>query len=182
MMNCPDCSNPLEPGKIGSVSVEECRHCKGIWLDRGELEAAGEEIEPDLSWMDFELWRDPRRFQADRAAESCPKCDEKAMTAVDYGDSGIRIHYCAACGGVWLRSGQLSRIVAHMAAEADEKEAADYLRASLKEAGDLIANPANAASEWRDLKHVLRLLKYRFFVENPRLKNILAGIQKSLPL
>ena len=42
--------------------------------------------------------------------------------------------------------------------------------------------PKRFISEWRDLKAVLRTLRHRVFTENPKLRSILEGIQKSLPL
>jgi hypothetical protein len=52
----------------------------------------------------------------------------------------------------------------------------------LKEGSEIFTNPGRIISEWGDLKAVLRMLRYRIFVENPKLRNILVGIQKSLPL
>lgn len=49
-------------------------------------------------------------------------------------------------------------------------------------AADIFTNPGRFISEWKDLKAVLRMLRYRVFVENPKLRSILAGIQNSLPL
>jgi hypothetical protein len=46
----------------------------------------------------------------------------------------------------------------------------------------MFRNPQSFFSEWKDLKAVLRMLRYRVFVENPKIRNILMGIQKSLPL
>jgi len=36
--------------------------------------------------------------------------------------------------------------------------------------------------EWQNLKAVLRLFKYRVFVENPQLNTLMRGLQKTLPL
>ena len=56
------------------------------------------------------------------------------------------------------------------------------VKVSLKEASEIFTNPKGLISEWRDLKAVLRMLRYRVFIENPKFRNILVGIQKSLPL
>jgi hypothetical protein len=53
---------------------------------------------------------------------------------------------------------------------------------SIKEGSEIFTNPKRVISEWRDLKAVLRMLRYRVFTENPKVRSILAGIQKSLPL
>lgn len=37
-MRCPKCLEPLHHVEYGGVHLEECPQCKGIFLDRGELE------------------------------------------------------------------------------------------------------------------------------------------------
>ncbi len=66
--------------------------------------------------------------------------------------------------------------------KANEDDLSDYVKASLKEVSEIFTNPKRVISEWRDLKAVLRMLRYRVFIENPKFRSILAGIQKSLPL
>ena len=45
-MHCPKCGQKLSPEKCGSVEIDVCPSCKGVWLDRGELgnivESAGQ--------------------------------------------------------------------------------------------------------------------------------------------
>ncbi len=35
---CPKCKGPMRTHKRNGVSIEQCRKCHGIFLDRGELE------------------------------------------------------------------------------------------------------------------------------------------------
>ncbi|THB68891.1 MAG: hypothetical protein D6B26_00100 [Spirochaetaceae bacterium] len=37
-MDCPNCKIPLSNAKIGSVSLDECSRCRGIWFDKNESE------------------------------------------------------------------------------------------------------------------------------------------------
>ncbi len=37
-MKCPKCGSDLEEKRMGSVAVDSCPECKGLWLDAGELE------------------------------------------------------------------------------------------------------------------------------------------------
>jgi uncharacterized protein len=38
-MNCPRCqTSPLEERDRDGVTIDVCRACRGLWLDRGELE------------------------------------------------------------------------------------------------------------------------------------------------
>ena len=36
--HCPKCGAPLVTLHHRGVEIEQCSHCQGIWLDRGELE------------------------------------------------------------------------------------------------------------------------------------------------
>ncbi|MBS1706956.1 MAG: zf-TFIIB domain-containing protein [Armatimonadetes bacterium] len=37
-MNCPKCSIPLNITERHGVEIDYCPQCRGIWLDRGELD------------------------------------------------------------------------------------------------------------------------------------------------
>jgi Zn-finger nucleic acid-binding protein len=181
-MNCPNCGKPLSTCKIGRVTVDECSHCRGIWFDKNELEEAKDEIDPDLRWMDLRIWGRQPRFRIAAQPHDCPKCKNVTMQLITYEQPDIDVLYCPSCEGSWLNSGDLKKIIGALRKEAESISASDYVKESLNEASDILTHPQNLVSEWRELKAVLRLLSYRIFVENPKLKSILLGIQKSLPL
>ncbi|HEY4418903.1 MAG TPA: zf-TFIIB domain-containing protein [Pseudonocardia sp.] len=37
-MNCPKCRNVMHTVNRGGIHIEQCQGCRGIFLDRGELE------------------------------------------------------------------------------------------------------------------------------------------------
>lgn len=37
-MNCPACSKPLQMTERQGVEIDYCPQCRGVWLDRGELD------------------------------------------------------------------------------------------------------------------------------------------------
>jgi Zn-finger nucleic acid-binding protein len=37
-MNCPVCSVPLVMSERQNVEIDYCPQCRGVWLDRGELD------------------------------------------------------------------------------------------------------------------------------------------------
>jgi Zn-finger nucleic acid-binding protein len=37
-MNCPVCTNQLRPVDRGGIEIDVCPQCRGVWLDRGELD------------------------------------------------------------------------------------------------------------------------------------------------
>jgi Zn-finger nucleic acid-binding protein len=168
--------------KLGKVDLDECPQCNGIWFDKAELEDARDEIAPDLRWMDFEIWNRQAVFDIKEIPPECPRCRKVTMRSINYREPNINITFCPFCEGVWLNAGDFKNIIDALNAEAAQKSVSEYVKASLKEAGDLLTHPGRVISEWRDLKAVLRMLRYRVFLENPEIRNMLVDIQKSLPL
>ena len=37
-MNCPNCSLPMQEVRRYDVDIDYCVNCKGVWLDRGEID------------------------------------------------------------------------------------------------------------------------------------------------
>lgn len=37
-MNCPSCNIPLVMSERQGIEIDYCPQCRGIWLDRGELD------------------------------------------------------------------------------------------------------------------------------------------------
>lgn len=181
-MHCPACSQSMKHKQIGHTTIDECPQCGGIWFDPGELDEIKDRVDPDLRWIDFRLWREQADFTVQPDPLFCPRCPEVAMTAVNQKNADLIIRFCTRCGGTWLNAGDLAIIIDSLSKQADALTAADYFKESLKQAAELITGEKTLISEWKDLKSVLRLLKYRVFVENPKLTAVMKGLQKTLPL
>jgi hypothetical protein len=54
------------------------------------------------------------------------------------------------------------------------------VRSALAETRELFTGSEGVVSEWRDFATVLRLLQYRFLVENPRAAAAIAEVQRTL--
>jgi Zn-finger nucleic acid-binding protein len=57
-MNCPKCSVPLSIADRQGVEIDFCPQCRGVWLDRGELDKI---IERANAWMSPQSERPPDR-------------------------------------------------------------------------------------------------------------------------
>ena len=77
-MNCPQCRLPLQKNHLGDAAIEECPQCRGIWFDPKQIDEVKDQIAPDLSWMDFELWRKNADFQVLSDPLYCPRCPDIA--------------------------------------------------------------------------------------------------------
>ena len=105
-----------------------------------------------------------------------PVVPGREMVALQYGSTGVTIDCCEGCHGIWLDRGELERIVGALTDELRTKSLGDYVRASVEEARELFTGTESLASEWRDLRSVLRLLELRFFVENPKLLSFVRAV------
>lgn len=180
-MNCPRCAGQLQTRLIGTVEVDECQGCKGMWFDTDELRKAKDEVHPNLGWMDVELWKYKDRFRVVAKPLNCPVC-EIPMATLEYDQTAVTIDYCPACQGIWLDGGEFRNIIDALSHELDRKSASEYVRASLEEAKEILTGPEGLISEWRDFLTVIRLLEYRLFVEHASLLQTLTFIQRGIPL
>ncbi|MCP4005602.1 MAG: hypothetical protein GY725_15540 [bacterium] len=99
---CPDCKTRslLEwKTKDGKATVDWCKTCRGVWLDRNELGALIDVAIPDLGI--------PRDAQEVR--RPCPRC-HKAMYRFDYPQTEITVEMCKECNGIWLDKGEYQQI------------------------------------------------------------------------
>jgi Zn-finger nucleic acid-binding protein len=167
---------------FGDATIDECAQCCGIWFGSGQIEKTKDEVAPDLRWIDLDIWRRKGDFQVDTAPMLCPCCKNVAMTAISDTNLDTTVRFCAQCRGSWMTGADLEKIINALQTEVDERGVSEYLKESLKQAGDLIVGKKDPISQWKDLRTVMRLLKYRVFVENPTLSAIMKGLQKALPL
>jgi Zn-finger nucleic acid-binding protein len=66
LLMCPNCNEGMQEVRRNEVQIDVCSKCRGVWLDRGELEKllhSAREVEADYerereSWM-----RQPPAYQ-----------------------------------------------------------------------------------------------------------------------
>ncbi len=96
-----------------TVDVDVCPECRGVWLDAGELEALKKDLakfmpseQASFSDRAAQILDDLDRGAVARAA--CPRCGERLQPD---GEGGARVERCVGCGGTWLDSGDLTRVL-----------------------------------------------------------------------
>ncbi len=120
-MKCPECKVSLFHSHHGSLEIDVCKSCDGIWFDRGELESYS---------MNANDARVPTEAGAhlfspeSEVFRICLKClsGTLAMGAIGQLDAGR----CRQCQGVWLNP-----------TPADSDQKAGEVRESLGEAIDM---------------------------------------------
>ena len=179
-MQCPRCDQELLKTTVKELEIAECGACGGAWFGDDQLRRLKDRTDPDLSWMDFELWEHPDRFRVSEKPASCPGC-RQPLVGIDYDATAIEVDYCTTCNGVWLDPGEFESIINALTNELLTKDLPKYVRASLEEAKEVIAGPESPLSEWRDLLTAMRMFQYRVLSENPRISKALADLQAASP-
>lgn len=60
-MNCPACATELRPVLRQDIEVDVCPRCRGVWLDRGELDRLVERSARPAVDDDTGEWQRPTR-------------------------------------------------------------------------------------------------------------------------
>jgi Zn-finger nucleic acid-binding protein len=100
------------------VQINVCPDCQGEWLHAGDLqkivEHHDEVFTPEeiasLAPVDKEI---VTAEKDDHDELNCPSCPDVPMEHFNYGDtSGIILHKCPDCGGIWADKDELKKIEA----------------------------------------------------------------------
>jgi uncharacterized protein len=115
-MKCPRCSSVLAETEYDGVEIEVCSGCQGEWLFAGELQKIAEHHDEvftseEIASLDAV---DKAIFTAEKDDHdelNCPACENVPMEHFNYGDtSGIILHKCTECDGIWMDKDELKKI------------------------------------------------------------------------
>lgn len=115
-MKCPRCSSILNQIEYDGVTVETCPGCKGEWLFAGELQKIAEHHDEvftpeEIASLDAVNKEVFTAEKDDHDELNCPSCENVQMEHFNYGDtSGIILHKCTNCNGIWMDKGELEKI------------------------------------------------------------------------
>jgi hypothetical protein len=105
-MECPSCSNHLVTLEFADIEVDYCFKCKGIWLDKGEIEhliriAGGKD----------HLLKTTTSATTQEKKRKCPVC-RKSMEKEFVGKTQkVLLDRCRG-HGMWSDAGELKKILA----------------------------------------------------------------------
>ena len=117
-MKCPRCASILYPVEYDGVQIQVCSACKGEWLASGELRQLVDHHNKVFSPAEIASIEAVSKeiFTAERGDHDeldCPSCEGIRMEHFNYGDtSGIILHKCLQCNGIWADKGELEKIEA----------------------------------------------------------------------
>jgi Zn-finger nucleic acid-binding protein len=110
-MKCPHCQHSLTKATYLNLEVDQCTHCKGIWLDPQELDSL-EDTKLDADELKGTLKLTDKETQL-----LCPHCQEK-LKRFEYRFEDFDLDFCPQEHGWWLDAGEAEKIVNAMEARA----------------------------------------------------------------
>ncbi|MGH8256171.1 MAG: zf-TFIIB domain-containing protein [Steroidobacteraceae bacterium] len=128
-MKCPRCNVELVPTVRHKITVNYCHSCKGMWLERQELEQLEDEV------FDFgEHAKGTLVVSPTPTALRCPECSAP-LQRFRYRFYDLEMDLCANQHGYWLEDDEDTRVLELMKKE--ETEMTRKLRAEDKWAAAL---------------------------------------------
>lgn len=121
-MKCPKCNTELTPATRHKLKVEQCPSCKGMWLERQELDELEDEA---FDWGDDA--KGTLSLSSTPTTAKCPECGAP-LERFRYRFFDLELEFCPNQHGYWLDAGEDDRVLELM-----KKEEADYKRKVLAE-------------------------------------------------
>jgi len=107
---CPKCETEMEKKTVGTVVIDHCPLCAGLWFDEGELQyglaGGGREELKRLSTATH------APEEHDLKPGSCPRCRAPLTRIPSPGRKDLFIDACGLCGGVWYDGGEVDDLLA----------------------------------------------------------------------
>lgn len=123
-INCPIDHTTLLKLKVEDVTIDFCPVCRGIWLDKNELNRllvkrikkpeVMEKITPDE--------------EADRQSKKCPSCGRMLYKEEK---KGITLDICGSCKGIWFDGGEFEELYSKHQSDGDALQAMNALAAHI---------------------------------------------------
>jgi Zn-finger nucleic acid-binding protein len=118
MRLCVKCGENLRPTTVGTVEVDLCSGCGGLWLDHEELQELAELPDDAFAGLralvrkssqagetPYRASAEPQRSETQRLDVPCPACEGGKLTHATVGSIGLEV--CSGCAGVFLDAGEL---------------------------------------------------------------------------
>ena len=114
-MRCPSCGGDMTVADCeGSIQVDVCDWCLGVWFDTDELRAFIQFYISEMSELPEDEMTLKRTAEPVRKHKEpqivCPKCGVKMATLNYAYDSNVFLDSCPSCKGIWADHGEVSKI------------------------------------------------------------------------
>lgn len=125
---CPKCDVPLFILRFQDVEVDFCDHCRGLWLDAGELESLLTRTGASADDPFLEFQHQTGTLPAGMK-DLCPRCDELLcqISITRPGNGVLTLEKCRHGHGLWFDADELSKLLAAFPAGCGASQTIDFL-------------------------------------------------------
>ena len=123
-IQCPKCAAPMGKVTFGSVFVDRCTSCRGLWFDAREHERlkdleGSEEIDPGPRENAPKSASKPpaESSRPGDAKINCPVCHTRLIRMVDHQQPHIHFESCTVCHGTFFDAGEFRDYKEHSVSE-----------------------------------------------------------------
>jgi Zn-finger nucleic acid-binding protein len=102
LFSCPRCFDPMDHLSHEGVTLNQCRVCASLWLDSGELGALIDLPREALESLTKAAPAPRTASGATPRALPCPVCTGELREHEYAVGSGVPIHTCGVCKGLWV--------------------------------------------------------------------------------
>ena len=176
-MQCPNKHSELEKVLFHDVEVDFCPECLGIFFNADELRHAKDKRDEELQWLDFDIWRDKKKFVMSPTDRRCPVC-RIAFVEVAYDNSNVKIDFCKMCRGIWLDRGEFKQIMVYLRKKSDYEILNRYTKNLAVQLWEVFTGPETLREELGDFLMLLKLLNYKFVTQHPHLEAMIEELPK----
>lgn len=135
-MNCPSCSEQLEPIDLGGLSLDRCVSCRIYWFDRREFEAFLKLVRP------LKQKRKTEELQLPSPA-TCPRCESWTLEVGTWHE--VPMARCSTCRGLLIGYDGIRDISSRMGLRSKRERGLDWPEAHVLPAkpGELFLHVAD---------------------------------------
>lgn len=176
-MNCPIDKAELKQAIFYGVEVDFCPTCLGLWFEEDELRLAKDEKDKNLRWLDFDLWRDVKKFKIFLGIRLCPSC-RLPLYEIYYGNSKVIVDVCNLCHGVWLDRGEFKKIIDYLREKAGYEILNKFAKNLLVEAAEILIGSETLREEILDFFAILKVLNYKLLTQQQKISEVILNLPK----
>jgi Zn-finger nucleic acid-binding protein len=91
LLMCPNCNASMQEVKRADVAFDMCPTCRGVWLDRGELEkiiAGGREDQAAFTRDRDQFYQDPDEYRRTHPPQQNQPQQQRQNYSSGYGERG----------------------------------------------------------------------------------------------
>ena len=103
---CPDCKIKLNTIADPDFEYEKCPACKGIFLDKDELNILSTGLAGNIEFCSV----DYEKHEDDKPVRFCPKCNKEMSKVNLLSFSSVIFDYCKNCQGFFLDSDESGKM------------------------------------------------------------------------